>query len=270
MRRAVTPRRISQSGSSIVRESCKREIWFKSPVVSMMHDMVITDRHIILPTTGMTTSLERLHAGKIHWTYDKDLPCHVAIIPGDGEARDVRWFRGTPQQAMLLHAINARTEGNRVIVDAPVGWGNFHPFFPNLDGSPYAVDSAAQTLRRWTFDLGAPGDTWQEEILFGGLKCTTMVRMDDRYLTRPFRYSYMLMLDRDVPFDRARGGNLAVRVANAWYRFDHATGSTTVSLPAPRTACPSRSSCRAARMRRKATASWSAWSTTSPRCARSW
>jgi carotenoid cleavage dioxygenase-like enzyme len=201
-----------------------REIWFKSPVVSMMHDMAITDRHIILPTTGMTTSLERLHAGKIHWAYDKDMPCHVAIIPRDGEARDVRWFRGTPQQAMLLHAINARTEGNRVILDAPVGAGNFHAFFPNLDGSPYGVDSAAQTLRRWTFDLGAPGDTWQEEILFGGLKCTTMVRMDDRYLTRPFRYSYMLMLDRDVPFDRDRGGNLAVRVANAWYRFDHATG----------------------------------------------
>ena len=36
------------------------EIWFKVPVVSSMHDMAITDRHVILPTTGMVTSPERL------------------------------------------------------------------------------------------------------------------------------------------------------------------------------------------------------------------
>ena len=36
----------------------------------MMHDMAITERHIILPTTGVTTSRERLDAGLIHWTYD--------------------------------------------------------------------------------------------------------------------------------------------------------------------------------------------------------
>ena len=202
----------------------KRELWIKSPVVSMMHDMAITDRHIILPTTSMTTSLERLRAGKIHWAHDPAMPCHVAIIPRDGEARDVRWFHGTTKQAMLLHAINARSEGNRVILDAPVATGNFHPFFPNLDGSPFDIEATAPTLRRWTFDLGKPGDSWQEEILFDGLRTTTMVRMDDRYMTRPFRYSYMLMVDPDVPYDRVLGGNLSVRIANAWYRFDHATG----------------------------------------------
>lgn len=202
----------------------KREWWFKSPVISMMHDMAVTDRHIILPTTGMTTSRERLDAGLIHWTYDRTMPCHVAILPRDGKG-DVRWFHGTPDQAMLLHTTNARTEGNRVILDAPVAAGNFHPFFPNADGSPFDVAGVSPTIRRWTFDLASSRTDWDEEILFDGIRGTSMVRIDDRFLGRPFRYSYMLAVDSAVPFDRERGGNLSVRVANSWWRFDHHAGS---------------------------------------------
>ncbi len=201
-----------------------REWWFKSPVVSMMHDMAITERHIILPTTGVTTSRARLDAGLIHWTYDRSLPCHVAIIPRDGEVQDIRWFHGTSAQNMLAHTTNARTEGNRVILDAPVASNNFHPFFPNTDGSPFDVAGVSPTIRRWTFDLGSQGDSWQEETLFEGQRGTSMVRIDDRFIGQPFRYSYMLMVDPSLPFDRARGGNLSVRVANAIWRFDHHTG----------------------------------------------
>jgi carotenoid cleavage dioxygenase len=208
-----------------VRGKLTREWWFKMPVVSMMHDMAITERHIILPSTGITTSRERLAAGKIHWTYDRTLPCHVAIIPRDGEVKDIRWFRGTPDQNMLAHTINARTEGNKVIFDAPVANNNFHPFFPNADGAPFDIAGVSPTLRRWTFDLASGRDTWDEEILFGGLRGTSLVRMDDRYLTQPFRYSFMLAVDPDLPFDRARGGNLSVRVANSIWRLDHATGA---------------------------------------------
>jgi carotenoid cleavage dioxygenase-like enzyme len=201
-----------------------REWWFKSPVVSMMHDMAITDRHIILPTTGVITDRERLAAGKVHWTYDSRVPCHVAIIPRDGETRDIRWFHGTPAQNMMAHTTNARTEGNKIILDAPVASNNFHPYFPNADGTEFEISGVSPTIRRWTFDLGSNRDTWDEEILFDGMRGTSMVRIDDRYLTRPFRHSYMLMVDPNLPFDRARGGNLSVRVANSIYRFDHHTG----------------------------------------------
>jgi carotenoid cleavage dioxygenase len=201
-----------------------REWWFKAPLVSMMHDMAITDRHIILPTTGVTTSRERLDAGQIHWTYDRNLPCHVAIIPRDGEVKDIRWFHGTPAQNMLAHTTNARSEGDRVILDAPVASNNFHPYFPNADGAPFDVGGVSPTIRRWTFDLSSRHDGWQEEILFDGQRGTSLVRIDDRYIGQPFRYSYMLMVDPSLPFDRERGGNLSVRVANAIWRFDHHTG----------------------------------------------
>jgi carotenoid cleavage dioxygenase-like enzyme len=187
-----------------------REVWLKAPLVSMMHDFAITQRHVILPTTAMVTSLARLKQGLNHWAYDRSVPAWVGILPRDGEARDVRWFKGPHDRAMLIHATNARTEGNKVILDAPAARGNFNPQFPNLDGSPFDDEARRNTIRRWTFDLSRKGDdAWQEEILFAQIKPTSFSRMDDRYLTLPFRYSYNLVSDP------------AGKPTNAWYRFDH-------------------------------------------------
>jgi len=208
-----------------------RKWWFKSPVVSMMHDMAFTDKHIILPTTGMTTSKQWLESGKIHWYYDPRMPVHVAIIPRDGDVKDIRWFRGTPQQAMLIHSTNARTEGSKIILDAPVAAGNFHPYFPDLEGHPYDQAARAPTIRRWTFDLNSKKDTWDEEVLFGGVRGSTLVRIDDRYTTRRFRYSYMLTSDASLPWDEkraGRGGRAAV-----YRRFDHDTGKTSTFYAGP-------------------------------------
>jgi carotenoid cleavage dioxygenase len=106
-----------------------------------------------------------------------------------------------------------------------VASNNFHPFFPNVDGTPFSIDGVSPTIRRWTFDLASGRDDWQEEILFDGFRGTSMVRIDDRYMGQAFRYSYMLVVDPELPFDRERGGNLSVRVANSIRRFDHLTGA---------------------------------------------
>jgi carotenoid cleavage dioxygenase-like enzyme len=186
-----------------------RQVWLKAPLVSMMHDFAITRSHVILPTTAMVTSLERLKQGLNHWAYDRNVPAWVGILPRDGQAGDVRWFKGPPDRAMLIHVTNARTEGNKVILDAPVARGNFNPQFPNLDGAAFDEEARRNTIRRWTFDLSKPGDdAWQEEILFPELQPTSFTRIDDRYHTHPFRYSYGLL---------AQDGELP----NAWYRLDY-------------------------------------------------
>jgi carotenoid cleavage dioxygenase-like enzyme len=125
---------------------------------------------------------------------------------------------------MLIHVTNARTEGEKVIIDAPAAYGNFNPQFPNLDGSAFDNDARLHSIRRWTFDLSRSGnDAWQEEILFPGIKTSSFTRIDDRYLTLPFRYSYNLLSDPTLPFDATRGGNVPGTVLNAWHRFDHQT-----------------------------------------------
>jgi len=200
------------------------EIWFKAPLVSSMHDMAITDRHVILPTTGMVTSPERLRSGALHWAYDPEVPAHVAIVPRNGTAKDVRWFHGTADQAMLVHTTNAWSEGNKVILEAPVAAENFHSYFPRVDGKPNDPARYIPTMRRWTFDLDSDSDGWQEEILFGGMKVTSFTRIDDRYVARKNRYSFMMMSDPSLPVNRDFADTLAVRVSNAWYRLDHLTG----------------------------------------------
>ena len=200
----------------------QREVWLKAPLVSMMHDFAVTQRHVILPCTAMVTGRERLEAGLNHWAYDRRVPAWVGILPRDGDAKDVRWFKGPHDRSMLIHATNARTEGNKVIVDAPVARGNFNPQFPSVDGAPFDDEARRNTIRRWTFHLDRRGDNaWEEEILFPAIKPTSFSRMDDRYLSLPFRYSFNLLTDPELPYDEERGGSLRGKVSNTWYRFDH-------------------------------------------------
>ena len=95
----------------------KKEVWFKAPYIGIMHDQAITQKHIALPLIAMTSSMDRLKAGNPMWTWDGSLPTMVAIMPRDGDAKDVRWFKGPSR--MTLHFLNATTVGNKVVMELP-------------------------------------------------------------------------------------------------------------------------------------------------------
>ena len=171
---------------------------------------------------------------------------------------------------MLVHTTNARTEGDRVILDAPVAEQQFPPVLSECRWFAFDVAGVSPNIRRWTFDLDSSDTDWNEEILFDGMRGTSMVRMDDRYphagrsagaTCSPWILS--------LPFDRERGGNLSVRVANICGDSTTTRVPSTALWPAVRTACPSRSSSRAAAMRRRARGTGTVSRMTSRRCARS-
>lgn len=211
----------------------ERSVWVKAPAVTMMHDWAITHKHVILPTTGMVTDRARLEAGEDHFYYDPSQPAYVGIMPRDGEAKDIRWFRGPPDRSMIVHTLNARTVGNKVILDTPVAGGNFNPQFANIDGSPFDHEKRRNTVRRWTFDLDSPSDTWEEEILFEGIQPTSFARMDDRFLTLDYRWSFNLLTDPDLPWDAEASGVPVGSATNAWYRFDHQNQSVDKFFAGP-------------------------------------
>jgi carotenoid cleavage dioxygenase len=202
----------------------KREIRIKVPYVSMVHDIAITQKHIVIPVYGYVTSLERLKEGRIHWGWDASKPSFVGILPRDGEARDLRWFRG-PERA-TVHTFNARTEGSKVILDAPIFDSNPFPFFPNVDGSQWNPQKGRATIRRQTFDLDSSNDTFTEEELFPA-KVVDLCRIDPRYLSLPTRYGFLHYADATRPLDEARTGLARGRAANCYGRFDFATGQMT-------------------------------------------
>jgi len=197
------------------------EARFQVPYVSVMHDIALTSKHIIFPFGGYVTSPERLREGKVHWGWDKTQPSWIGILPRDGSGKDIRWFKG-PLRCMM-HTFHARSEGNKVILEAPFYDGNFFPFFPNIDGSPWEREKARAFIRRLTFDLNSRHDGWTEEILFP-TPIVDIGAVDPRYLTRDQRYVFTGFTDAAKPFDTTRGGNLAGRVTNSYGRFDLKTG----------------------------------------------
>ena len=181
-----------------------REWWFKAPYIGIMHDMALTQKHIVIPLVAMTTSMERLKSGEPMWTWDASLPTMVAILPRDGDAKDVRWFRGPSR--MTLHFVNANTVGNKVVMETPVN---------DTMGAP-------SQLKRWIFDLDSKDDTFQEEVAStaNGL----LARMDDRYLSLPYKYCYIQNRDASRPGDEKRAGKGIQRAMNCYQQVDIHTG----------------------------------------------
>ncbi len=195
-----------------------RELSFEVPYVSMLHDMCLTREHVIIPGGGCVTSLERLHEGKVHWAWDSALPSYYGIIPRDGEAKDVRWFLG-PERS-IVHTANARTEGGKVIMEAPMADGNTWPWFEDLAGGQFTAPKT--TLRRITFDLDSKDDRGVEEVLFD-TPITSFTRIDDRFLGLPYRYVYVQYFDPARPTRAGVHPELRY-AANSFGRFDLKTG----------------------------------------------
>jgi carotenoid cleavage dioxygenase-like enzyme len=198
-----------------------RELRFKVPYISMVHDIGLTQKHVIIPVFGFVTSMERLKQGKVHWGWDSTKPSYVGVVPREGEAKDIRWFKG-PERA-TVHTLNARTEGEKVILEAAIYDSNPFPFFPPIDGSPWDPQKARAYIRRNTFNLNSKDDGFTEEKLFQ-MNVSDLGRVDDRYLSLPYRYAFTAYSDPKRPFNEARAGNLKGRVNNCYGRFDLATG----------------------------------------------
>lgn len=201
----------------------RREVRLKVPYVSMVHDWAITEKHVIFPVFGYVTNPERLKAGKIHWAWDRNAPTMFGVLPRDGDARDIRWFKG-PERA-IVHTFNARTVGNKVILEAPIFDTNPFPFFPFTDGSKWDPLKSRALIRRITFDLSSKEDSFIEEILFPDRPVVDLGRVDERFMGRDTRYAYTSFGDQAKPFDAARAGNVGGRVTNSYGIFDLKDGT---------------------------------------------
>jgi carotenoid cleavage dioxygenase-like enzyme len=196
----------------------RNEIRTKVPYVSMIHDMAVTHRHVVIPFGCYVTSEERLKAGKIHWGWDATKPSYIGVIPREGSAKDMRWFKG-PERC-TMHTFNAHSEGNKVILYAPFYDSNFFPFFPPVDGSPWQPQKARAFIRKITLDLDSKSDAYQEEILWPG-QVSDLGKVDPRVTTLETRYLYTGYFDETRPFDRAGiVGAAPPRPTNAYGRFD--------------------------------------------------
>lgn len=199
----------------------KQEVRTRVPYVSMMHDMALSQKHMIFPFGGYVTSEERLRNGNIHWGWDKAQPSYIGVLPRDGEAKDMRWFKG-PLRCMM-HTFNAHDEGDKVVLYAPFHDTNFFPFFPNVDGSPYRPELVRSVVRKITLDMSSRNGGWTEEILWP-TPISDLGKVDPRVSTLESRYLYTSFSDPSARFDSERSPGQSGHPTNSYARFDLMSG----------------------------------------------
>ena len=197
---------------------------FEAPHTSVLHDMWLTREHIVIPGGGLVTDIEWLKTGGKHWGWDTSKPSWHAVIPRDGGSEDIRYFFG-PERS-VVHTANARTEGNRIVLESPVANGNTWPFFPDTKGAPYRF--VPNTFRRTTLDLGSNSGEVKEETLFE-TPMSSFTRIDERYTTLPYRYVFVQYAD--ARFDS--GDVLGRTDGNCIGRFDVRAGTLKPFFPGP-------------------------------------
>jgi carotenoid cleavage dioxygenase-like enzyme len=130
----------------------KRFERFQAPYSSMVHDFVVTRRHVLFPILPLSGSTARLQAGGPPYAWEPGLGGHVGLILREQGVASLRWFR--VESCYVFHVLNAWEEGGWIVAD--VMQYDEPPLFPRADGSPTA-DTHAH-LVRWTLDPNAATD----------------------------------------------------------------------------------------------------------------
>lgn len=201
----------------------------RAPYLSMVHDIAISQNYILIPVYGMVSSMDRLREGKVHWGWDSNRPSYIGVLPRNGDAADVRWFRGG--EMAMVHTFSATDEGGVITLHAAVSDSNPFPFFPDVEGRPFNGPAARTTIRRYRIDMNSNADGWVEDRLFDD-KPGALCRIDDRFAGRDYRYGFLAYSDAARPFDPANTG-IARMPINTLGRFDLANGTVDSLFAGP-------------------------------------
>ncbi|WP_454188810.1 carotenoid oxygenase family protein [Pseudomonas sp. ADAK2 TE3594] len=216
------------------------EIWFQAPYSAMVHDFAVTERYVVFPLIPLTVDVERMKNGGPHFQWQPDLPQLFAVVPRDGRAEDVRWFKG-PKDGFQGHTLNAFDDNGKVYVDMPVTGGNIFYFFPQADGHVPPPETLAACLMRWTFDLSGAQDDIQPQPLTD-YPCE-FPRCDDRYIGRKYEHGFILAFDPERPYNPANGPmpfqffnllahvNLKTGTTDAWFPGDSGCFQEPIFIP---------------------------------------
>jgi carotenoid cleavage dioxygenase len=166
------------------------------PFPSMIHDFAVTRSWIVVPVFPLTSSLERAMSGRPPFAWEPDKGTHVAFIPRNGTVAEAKWVAAPP--CYVFHPMNHfETVDGKVVID--VMKFDVAPLFPLPDGSMPADGKAGARLFRWTFDLSANADSFEEEQLddrFGEFP-----RFDERFCMSDYRHGWIVsggIVDREA------------------------------------------------------------------------
>jgi carotenoid cleavage dioxygenase-like enzyme len=194
--------------------SLARHERFEAPYAAMVHDFVVTQKHIAMPVFPATTSLGRAASGGPPIAWDPSLPSTIGVWRRDAAIDSVRWFRGEP--CYVYHPLGAFEDQGLLVADMvryPAA-----PGFPGADGSRPDPGAATARLERWTLDLDYSTDSWRTEVL--DEDACEFPRMDERFAGLPYRHGWAAAgpteLARDAVYDRIVHWDLETGARGCW------------------------------------------------------
>ncbi len=191
------------------------EIWFDMPFPGMVHDFAITPNYAIFPIFPLIADLERIKQGGDYYAYYPGEQMHVAVVPRNGAAKDVKWFKGPAWTAG--HMMNAFEEDGRVCLDLCLYDGNCFTFLKTDKGE--TTEFCPPMLTRLTFDMTEENNEFSRRRIMP-VPCE-MPRTDDRYQGYPVKNGFVIAY-------RGQDGTSALG------KVDMTTGEMKTWSPGPR------------------------------------
>jgi carotenoid cleavage dioxygenase len=131
----------------------------ETPYCSMIHDFMVTERHVLLPVLPLTGCIKRAMSGLPAFAWDPGQPAQVGVMRRDQGAASLRWF--TTDACYVFHVMNAYETEDAIVAD--VMRYDSAPLFPLADGR--RGEKSAAYMVRWTFDLTGATETIKETPL---------------------------------------------------------------------------------------------------------
>ena len=116
------------------------------PRCVMMHDVVVTQRHVVWFDLPAVFDLERMMAGGASVAWEPEHGARIGVMPRDGGNDDITWIELDP--FFVFHFLNGHdAEDGRIVVD-----GCRSPRLPVSFDAERITERVEPTLHRWTID----------------------------------------------------------------------------------------------------------------------
>ena len=148
----------------------------------MVHDCSITETSMVLYDLPCTFDIDRVVDGdRLPYTWNPAYGARIGILPLEGTPDQVQWFEIEP--CYVFHPVNARDDGDRVIVDVVR-----HPRM--FDRERTGPDEGPPSIWRWTFDR-VTGTATEVQVDDRPIE---FPRVDERRVGRRHRFSWGVQL----------------------------------------------------------------------------
>ena len=182
----------------------------------MMHDFALTARYVVLLDLPVTFSLNAATQHKeLPYLWNPAHQARVGLLPRDGSS-PVRWIQIEP--CWVFHTQNAYEDAHgRILVD-------LCQYSKGFDVSTLWAAHGPVTLDQWTIDPAA-GTVTQQRLDDRGQE---FPRVDDRIISRPYRYGYSAVIGEVTRAITAAGDFTDDAFTNAILKHDLDHGTVQV------------------------------------------